>query len=279
MNKAKSFLKVSMLQMQSKTTHQDNIKSLETAVQKAKNADLLVLPEYSGLLDKDVAKARKSITTKTRDPFIEACCYMAKAYNLWIHIGSTPIKSGKKILNHSALINNHGFIVASYDKIHMFDIFPVDRKPIIESKHYKHGENAVLVDTPWGGWGMSVCYDLRFPHLYRSYAQNDAKVLFIPSAFTLCAGDAHWEVLLRARAIETGAWVIAAAQVGKHEDGRETYGHSLIVNPWGKVITDLGGSKTGQINVSIDLNEVEKARNMIPSAKNEQTFGFKHIQA
>ena len=176
-----------MLQMQSKTTHQDNIKSLETAVQKAKNADLLVLPEYSGLLDKDVAKARKSITTKTRDPFIEACCYMAKAYNLWIHIGSTPIKSGKKILNHSALINNHGFIVASYDKIHMFDIFPVDRKPIIESKHYKHGENAVLVDTPWGGWGMSVCYDLRFPHLYRRYAQNDAKsIIYSLSIYASC---------------------------------------------------------------------------------------------
>jgi deaminated glutathione amidase len=279
MNKVKKFLKVSMLQMQSKTTHQDNIKSLETAAQKAKNADLLVLPEYSGLLDKDVAEARKSITTKTRDPFIKACCYLAKAHNLWVHIGSTPIKSGKKILNHSALINNHGFIVAAYDKIHMFDIFPVDRKPIIESKHYKHGENAVLIDTPWGGWGMSVCYDLRFPHLYRSYAQNDAKVLFIPSAFTLYAGDAHWEVLLRARAIETGAWVIAAAQVGKHQDGRETYGHSLIVNPWGKVITDLGGSKPGQINISIDLDEVEHARSMIPSAKNEQTFGFKHIHS
>lgn len=263
--------------MQSKKNHQDNIKTIEIAAKKAKDTDLLVLPEYSGLLDKNVAEVRKSITTKTRDPFIKACCYLAKAYNLWIHIGSTPIKSGEKILNHSALINNHGLIVASYDKIHMFDIFPVDRKPIIESKHYKQGENAVLVDTPWGGWGMSICYDLRFPHLYRRYAKNDARVLFIPSAFTLHAGDAHWEVLLRARAIETGAWVIAAAQVGKHEDGRETYGHSLIVNPWGKVITDLGGSKTNQINVGIDLNEVEKARSMIPSAKNEQTFGFKHI--
>ena len=277
MNKNKSFLKVSILQMQSKTNHQDNIKTIEIAAQKAKDTDLLVLPEYSGLLDKNVAEARKSITTKTEDPFIKACCNLAKIYNLWIHIGSTPIKSGKKILNHSALINNYGSIVASYDKIHMFDIFPVDRKPIIESKHYKQGENAVLVGTPWGGWGMSICYDLRFPHLYRRYAQNDARVLFIPSAFTLHAGDAHWEVLLRARAIETGAWVIAAAQVGKHEDGRETYGHSLIVNPWGKVITDLGGSKTNQINVGIDLNEVEKARSMIPSAKNEQTFGFKHI--
>ena len=266
-----------MLQMQSKTTHQDNIKTLETAAQKAKDADLLVLPEYSGLLDKNVAEVQKSITTKTKDPFIKACCDLAKIHNIWIHIGSTPIKSGKKILNHSALINNHGFVVASYDKIHMFDIFPVDRKPIIESKHYKHGENAVLVDTPWGGWGMSICYDLRFPHLYRSYAQNDAKVLFIPSAFTLHAGDAHWEVLLRARAIETGAWVIAAAQVGKHEDGRETYGHSLIINPWGKVIVDLGGSKTNQVSIAIDISEVEQARSMIPSAKNRQTFGFKHI--
>lgn len=277
MNKNKNFLKVSILQMQSKTTHQDNIKTLEIATQKAKDVDLLVLPEYSGLLNKNVAKARESITTKTKDPFIKACCNLAKIYNLWIHIGSTPIKSGEKILNHSALINNHGLIVASYDKIHMFDIFPADRKPIIESKHYKQGENAVLVDTPWGGWGMSICYDLRFPHLYRSYAQNDARVLFIPSAFTLYAGDAHWEVLLRARAIETGAWVIAPAQVGKHEDGRETYGHSLIVNPWGKVIIDLGGSKTGQVSVGIDLSEVEQARSMIPSAKNEQTFGFKHI--
>ena len=124
---------------------------------------------------------------------------------------------------------------------------------------------------------MSICYDLRFPHLYRSYAQNDAKVLFIPSAFTLHAGDAHWEVLLRARAIETGAWVIAAAQVGKHEDGRETYGHSLIINPWGKVIVDLGGSKTNQVSIAIDLSEVEQARSIIPSAKNRQTFGFKHI--
>ena len=156
----------------------------------------------------------------------------------------------------------------------MFDIYPEGKKPILESNHYQSGEKATLVETPWGYWGMTVCYDLRFPYLFRAYAQKGAKVIFVPSAFTLIAGDAHWEVLLRARAIETGCWIIAAAQVGLHEDGRETYGHSIIVDPWGKVVINLGNKGEKQTNFEIDIDLVKHAHQKISSFKSDQAFNL-----
>jgi predicted amidohydrolase len=268
-------LKLSILQMQSKKNHEENIKTVEKAASAAQHQDILILPEYSGLLNKSIKEAKQTITPKTQDPFILACKGIAKKNNIWIHIGSTPVKNKNRLLNHSALIDNKGKVRATYNKIHMFDIYPEGKKPILESNHYNSGKSGVLVKTPWGFWGMSVCYDLRFPYLHRKYAQNGATILFVPSSFTTIAGEAHWEVLLRARAIETGCWVIAAAQVGKHEDGRETYGHSLLVNPWGKVVADLGGKKVCQKNFEIDINEVQLAQQKISSFKKDQNFDLK----
>lgn len=271
-------LKISIFQMQSRKRAEDNVVSVEKAAEKALDQDILILPEYSGSLNKNVRELKEYVSTKSEDSFIKACREIAIKNNLWIHIGSTPIKNRGKLVNHSALINNKGRIVATYDKLHMFDIYPDGKKPILESNHYRPGTKGVLASTPWGRWGMSICYDLRFPYLYRNYAQNGANILFIPSAFTTIAGDAHWEVLLRARAIETGCWVIAAAQVGLHEDGRETYGHSLVINPWGKIIADLGGKSVSQLNIEIDTQEVEIARQKISSYKLDKEFNLKVLE-
>lgn len=273
----KSKLNVSLLQMQSRATHKPNIEKVREAAFKAKGQDILVLPEYSGLLNKNAKEVKDILLAKAADPFIEECKDLAKDNNLWIHIGSTPVKAGEKLFNKSALINSEGRVVADYNKLHMFDIYPEGRKPILESNHYQSGEKATLVETPWGYWGMTVCYDLRFPYLFRAYAQKGAKVIFVPSAFTLIAGDAHWEVLLRARAIETGCWIIAAAQVGLHEDGRETYGHSIIVDPWGKVVINLGNKSETQRNFEIDIDLVNTAHQKISSFKSDQAFNLEVI--
>ncbi len=273
----KSKLNVSLLQMQSRAKHKPNIEKVREAAFKAKGQDILVLPEYSGLLNKNAKEVKNILIAEVADPFIEECKNLAKDNKLWIHIGSTPVKVGEKLYNKSALINNEGRIIADYNKLHMFDIYPEGRKPILESNHYQSGEKATLVETPWGYWGMTVCYDLRFPYLFRTYAQKGAKVIFVPSAFTLIAGDAHWEILLRARAIETGCWIIAAAQVGLHEDGRETYGHSIIVNPWGKVVINLGDKGERQMNFEVDIDLVHTAHQKIPSFKSDQAFNLEVI--
>ena len=273
----KNELNVSLLQMQSRATHTPNIEKVREAAFNAKGQDILVLPEYSGLLNKNANEVKNILFANSADPFIEECKNIAKDNNLWIHIGSTPVKTGDKLYNKSVLINSVGRVVAEYNKLHMFDIYPEGKKPILESNHYQSGDKATLVETPWGYWGMTVCYDLRFPYLFRAYAQKGAKVLFVPSAFTLIAGDAHWEVLLRARAIETGCWIIAAAQVGLHEDGRETYGHSIIVDPWGKVVLNLGNEGEMQKNFKIDIDQVETAHQKISSFKNDQAFDLEVV--
>ena len=273
----KSKLNVSLLQMQSRATHKPNIEKVREAAFKAKGQDILVLPEYSGLLNKNANEVKNILLAKAADPFIEECKNIAKDHKLWIHIGSTPVKVGEKLYNKSALINDEGHVIAEYNKLHMFDIYPEGRKPILESNHYQSGEKATLVETPWGYWGMTVCYDLRFPYLFRAYAQKGAKVIFVPSAFTLIAGDAHWEILLRARAIETGCWIIAAAQVGLHEDERETYGHSIIVDPWGKVVINLGDEGEKQMNFEVDIDLVNTTHQKISSFKSDQAFNLEVI--
>ena len=263
--------------MQSRATHKPNIEKVREAAFKARGQDILVLPEYSGLLNKNANEVKNILLAKAADPFIEECKNIAKDHKLWIHIGSTPVKVGEKLYNKSALINDEGHVIAEYNKLHMFDIYPEGRKPILESNHYQSGEKATLVETPWGYWGMTVCYDLRFPYLFRAYAQKGAKVIFVPSAFTLIAGDAHWEILLRARAIETGCWIIAAAQVGLHEDERETYGHSIIVDPWGKVVINLGDEGEKQMNFEVDIDLVNTTHQKISSFKSDQAFNLEVI--
>ncbi len=271
-------LRLAMLQMTSHNSHAVNIETVTEAAAKAAGdgADLLALPEAAGLMDRDKDHARAQITQEADDPFLVACSDLAKRHGLWIQAGSTPVKAPDgRVFNHGTLIDPAGQITERYDKIHLFDVFLEGRPPTGESNRYAPGTEAVVAQTPWGGLGLSICYDLRFPHLYRDYARAGAQVLFVPSAFTVPTGRAHWEVLLRARAIETGAFVVAAAQVGNHADGRVTWGHSLIISPWGDVLADLGGDAPGQVTVDLDLDLVDSARAQIPSLRNERPYTLK----
>ncbi|MCL3883360.1 carbon-nitrogen hydrolase family protein [Marivita sp. GX14005] len=273
-------LRVCLAQMTSTNRHEGNIAFAEDAARHAaaKGCDLLALPEAAGMMNKDVDDARSRITREEDDPFIAACRRLAAEHGLWIQTGSTPIASGDgRFLNHGNLIDANGSSVAGYDKIHLFDVFLEGRPATGESKRYAAGQTAVLVETPWGPWGLTICYDLRFPHLYRDYAKRGATVIFVPSAFTVPTGEAHWETLLRARAIENGAFIVAAAQVGHHDDGRKTWGHSMIVDPWGKVLLDMGGREPGLAVVDLDLNHVRRAREQIPSLKNERDYDLNHV--
>ncbi len=270
-------LRVTLAQMCSTDTHQGNIEAVHDIVRNSGDSDLIALPEAAGMMNKNYETARQLITAADQDPFIACCQQLAKESGKWIHIGSTPVSAGDKCYNCSVLITPEGQVLAWYNKIHLFDVFLHGNKPTGESRRYTAGDTAVLVDTPWGIWGLSICYDLRFPSLYREYSKKGASILFIPSAFTVPTGRAHWEVLLRARAIENGAWVVAAAQVGNHDDGRSTYGHSMIINPWGEVIADLGGETLGQANYTLDLELVNSSRQQIPSLVNERDYEFQIV--
>ncbi len=185
--------------------------------------------------------------------------------------------SDRRYLNHSVLLDDHGRTRATYDKIHLFDISLDGQDPTGESRRHEVCGEAVLVDTPSAPWRLSICYDLRSPCLYRDYCLNGATVEFVPSAFTVPTGHAHWGVLLRARAIENGVWVIAPAQVGRHADGRTTCGHSVVIDPWGRVDLDLGGDRPARATVDIDLKMVARARSQIPSLRNRRTYSFRRI--
>ena len=278
-------IRLCMAQMTSTNRHAGNIAWMDDAAARARaeGAQMLALPEASGLCNRIRDEALHQVVDHENDPFIAACRAAAARHGLWIHTGSTPVAGPEKgdaarFLNHSDLISPDGKSVAGYDKIHLFDICLDGKPPTGESRRYRPGAQAVLADTPWGPAGMSICYDLRFPQLYRDYARAGAVFLFVPSAFTVPTGQAHWEVLLRARAIENGAFVIAPAQVGRHDDGRITYGHSMIVNPWGKVIADLGGDGAGLITVDLNLEEVAAARRQIPSLQNGRDYDLRHAE-
>ena len=273
-------LRVSVAQMTSSNRHDANIESMEAAAAAAgdEGADLLALPEVSGLMNQDGRDASRHVTWADDDPYIKACRHQAARHDLWVHIGSTPVKApGERFLNRSVLLDNKGRTRGVYDKIHLFDICLDGKNSTGESRRYDAGTEAFLADTPWGPWGLSICYDVRFPYLYRDYCKSGATVVFVPSAFTVPTGRAHWEVLLRARAIENGVWVIASAQVGRHADGRETHGHSLVVDPWGEVVLDLGGDGPAQATIDLDLGMVELARSRIPSLSHGRPYEIKRF--
>jgi len=224
-----SKLRLLLAQTNTSDTHAHNIVTLEKLVEQAAKSDchMLCLPEVSGLLNQD-AVAAGLITEENNDSYVAACKRLAAEHDVWIHNGSTPVLGPLGLpVNRTHLINSKGDIVARYDKIHLFDVYLPDGRERLESKRYSAGAQSIVAKTPWGPMGLSICYDLRFPHLYREYAKAGARVVFIPSAFNRKTGQAHWEVLLRARAIENACFVIAAAQTGEHADGRKTYGHSM----------------------------------------------------
>ena len=228
---------------------------------------MLFTPEMSGLLDRDRTRAMRHLHFEGDDPVLAAVREAAAKAGLWVHIGSLALldAGGDKLVNRGFVIDDRGGIRARYDKIHLFDVDLPTGESWRESATYRGGSQAVVVDTPLGPLGLSICYDLRFADLFTTLTNHGATILSIPAAFTAPTGEAHWHVLMRARAIEAGVFVVAAAQVGRHEDGRVTYGHSLVVDPWGKVLLDMGGEGPGLGFAEIDPALVDEVRSRLPA--------------
>ena len=241
----------------------------------ATGATLVCLPEVANLMQRDRAAALKEAQAEADEPALAAWRGLAVELGIWLHLGSLVVRlpDDARFANRAFLIDPAGKIRARYDKIHMFDVNLDDGEQIRESRGFRPGSNAVLVDMPWGGYGLSICYDLRFPYLYRGLAQAGADVLSVPAAFTRQTGEAHWHTLLRARAIENGCFVIAAAQCGDHEDGRRTFGHSLVVDPWGVVLAD-GGTEPGVTTARLDFSQVARARDRVPSLQHDRAINL-----
>ncbi|QCI64473.1 carbon-nitrogen hydrolase family protein [Phreatobacter stygius] len=230
-------------------------------------------PEMTNILQPDRPKFFETIKAEADDPCLPVFQAEAMTLGIWLHIGSLAIKIGEKqAANRGYLISPDGEIVVAYDKIHMFDVNLANGQTYRESAAYAPGDRAVVADLPWARLGVTICYDLRFPQLYRSLAEAGAGIMAIPSSFTVPTGQAHWHVLMRARAIETGAFVIAAAQGGKHACGRETYGHSLIVDPWGTILAEADHDEPAVILAEIDPAKVAETRGRIPSLANGRVF-------
>ncbi|HAW57161.1 MULTISPECIES: carbon-nitrogen hydrolase family protein [unclassified Hyphomonas] len=274
-----SKVRVACVQMRSGVEIAPNIVAASDLIRDAagQGAQLVATPEMTNLLDIRPGKARPKIAPEADDQTLGAMRGLAAELGIWMLIGSIAVTlAGEdRLANRSVLIAPDGSVRARYDKIHMFDVEVGDGQSYRESRAYRPGERAVLAETEFGKLGMTICYDVRFPHLYRKLAQAGAGILTIPAAFTRVTGKAHWHVLVRARAIETGSFVIAPAQGGKHEDGRETFGHSLIVSPWGEVLAEKADAEPGVILADLDLDAVAKARRRIPSLGNDQDIRFK----
>jgi predicted amidohydrolase len=269
-----STFKVALIQMRSGLEPQANLAAVLAGVDEAKRggADYVQTPEMTNVLENKRERMFTKIFAEEQDPTLATLREVARKLSIYIHLGSLAIKaSPEKAANRSFLIDRKGDVVARYDKIHMFDVDLANGESYRESNTYRPGELAVAADLPWGRLGLTVCYDLRFPALYRALAEAGASFLAIPSAFTKQTGEAHWHVLMRARAIENGCFVFAAAQGGRHEHGRETFGHSLVVDPWGKIIAE-GGTEPCVIFAEIDPAEVTAARSRVPSLSHGRRF-------
>jgi predicted amidohydrolase len=229
-------------------------------------AAMLFTPEMSGLLDRDSKRAAANLRIEDEDEVLAACRSAAREHGIWLHLGSLAVLAEDgKVANRSFVIDRAGNIQARYDKLHLFDVDLPTGETWRESAVYRAGDKSVVVNgTPVGKIGLTICYDLRFPALFERLAEADADVIAVPAAFTVPTGQAHWHTLLRARAIEAGLFVVAAAQVGHHQDGRNTYGHSLVVDPWGEILLDMGG-EPGVGFADIDLARISEVRSRIPA--------------
>lgn len=235
-------------------------------------ATFVATPENTSLMEAERALLFEKAKSEDEDEALRALRAVAREQKIWLLIGSLPIRVAEdKLANRSFLVSPEGRIAARYDKIHMFDVDLAGGESYRESRNFAAGESAVTADLPWGRLGLSICYDLRFPQLYRALAHEGARFLTVPSAFTRQTGEAHWHVLLRARAIENGSFVFAPAQGGRHENGRETFGHSLIVAPWGEIIAEAG-TEPGIVTAIVDPAKIEEARGRVPSLKHDRSF-------
>ena len=268
-------LRVACIQMRSGVHEQANIADMEQLVENAvsQGASYVQTPEMTGILQRNRAGLFAEISADQCNPVFAAAARLARKHQIWVHVGSTAIATEQdKAANRAALFSPTGERVASYDKIHMFDVDLDNGESWRESAVYVPGNQAVIAPVAGVNFGLAICYDLRFPQLFQAHAMAGAQVLTCPAAFTRQTGEAHWHALLRARAIENGAFVIAAAQGGKHEDGRETYGHSLVIDPWGVTIGELDHDEPGVLICDIDVERAKAARAKIPNLVNRREF-------
>ncbi len=268
-------MQVACVQLRSGTDIPANIEQASNLIRKAAagGADLVATPEMTHILQRSPKRLFAAIKPQSEDLGVKAFGALAAELNIHLLIGSLAIQTGEnRAVNRSFLYGPDGEILSQYDKIHLFDVTVSRKETWKESNVYDAGHKAVIADIGRAKLGHSICYDLRFPHLFRHYGQAGADIIVVPSAFTRPTGEAHWEALLRARAIETGAFILAPAQGGEHEDGRATWGHSMIINPWGDIIAHLDHDKPGLISAQIDLAQVLDARRKIPAWQHEPEF-------
>jgi predicted amidohydrolase len=272
-------MKVAALQLCASDDPVANLAHTLSMVQQASEAgaQFIATPEVTNCVSSSRRRQNKVLALQENDQTLAAMCTAAARFGVWISVGSLALKlpDDDRFTNRSFMIDPSGQIVAQYDKIHMFDVTLSETEQYRESDGYRAGDHAVIADTAFGRIGMTICYDIRFPHLYRGLAKSGASILLMPAAFAQPTGRAHWEVLLRARAIETGCYVIAAAQTGEHQTSqrrpRKTYGHSMIVSPWGEIMADAGEDQ-GIIYADLDLSLVESTRARVPSILSKQSF-------
>lgn len=267
-------LRVGLVQMCAGRDVDSNVESAAELIRAAARGGAVYIqtPEMTNIMELDRSRLLAAVRPEETDPALPHFCSLARELGVWLHIGSMAVlgSSGKPV-NRSFLISPQGLITARYDKIHMFDVDLGGGESYKESANYEPGRQAVVASLPWGQIGMTICYDLRFPHLYRALARAGAKFLAVPAAFTRPTGIAHWHTLLRARAIESQAYVFAAAQGGRHENGRETFGHSLVVSPWGEVLAE-GGVQPAVTFADVELQRLEDVRLLVPSLKHDRPF-------
>lgn len=267
-------IKAACVQVNASSDMDSNIKAACDMIKQAadQGAQLICTPENVSMMEFGGENVIAKSFAQNEHPALNTFAKQATELKVWILIGSLAIRlQNGKVANRSFLISDTGEIKGQYDKIHLFDVDLPGGESYRESNTFDGGEQAMLAPTPWGPLGMAICYDVRFPHLFRDYAKAGAKILTVPAAFTKQTGMAHWKVLLRARAIETGCFVIAPGQCGEHKGGRETYGHSLIINPWGEVLAE-GGDDPCILLADIDLDEVDSAHGKIPALQHDRTY-------
>lgn len=273
MSEIKGF-KAALIQMRSVRSIKPNLEFAEHLISEAaaNGAQYIQTPENTPLMELSSKHLFANIEPEENNSAVHHFTNLAEKLNVWLHIGGIPVKLEERLAaNRSYLINPEGKIHATYDKIHMFDVNLPGGESYCESKNFRPGTRAVLSSLPWGNIGLSICYDLRFPSLYRTLAKGGAQMLAIPAAFTEQTGKAHWHSLLRTRAIENGCFVLAAAQGGHHEMGRSTYGHSIIISPWGETLSEAGKDPCW-ISAYIDISKVEKIRQKLPSLEHDRHF-------
>ncbi|MEZ5648199.1 MAG: carbon-nitrogen hydrolase family protein [Alphaproteobacteria bacterium] len=273
-------LTIACVQLSTGSEPEKNLTEIISLIHAAheRGADLIALPEVLDMIEPNRAAAFAKAQPEETHLILQELRRLAVKINRWILAGSIVVKLGpEKLANRSLLIDNRGAIVARYDKIHMFDVDLPDQPIYRESAAYQPGDKAVIAATPWFTLGMSVCYDVRFGYLYRALAKAGAEVLSIPAAFTKFTGAAHWHILVRTRAIETGCFVVAPAQCGNNAPGRQTFGHSLIVSPWGEILAEAG-QEPSVITAQLDLGQIAQARSMVPALSHDRSFTLANKQ-